>query len=299
MILILGASGQLGTELVRLARLNGVAHRAMARPEFDFSKPELVASCFAEVTPRIVINAAAYTAVDAAEGDEPAARAANEAGPAQLAAMCAQAGIPLMHVSTDYVFDGQKGEPYVERDPTNPTGVYGRTKRDGELAILASGGPAVILRTSWVYAAHGKNFVRTMMNAARQGRTLRVVADQRGTPTSAVALAETILAVIAQIKTQGWQERFGGVFHATNTGETSWHGFATEIFRIAAEYGQPMPDITPITTADWPTPARRPADSRLDCSKLRAVFGLNLPAWEASLRPVVAAILGEVDATKL
>ncbi|OYV30316.1 MAG: dTDP-4-dehydrorhamnose reductase [Acidocella sp. 20-61-6] len=208
-----------------------------------------------------------------------------------LARLCERAGIPLLHVSTDYVFDGAKGAPYLETDPTSPTGVYGASKRDGEAAILGTGAQAVILRTAWVYSAHGKNFCRTMLNAARRMPALRVVADQRGTPTAAPDLAAAMLAIAARIAQGGWRPEYRGIFHATNGGETTWHGFATAIFAQAEAFGHKPPIVQPIATSDWPTPAKRPADSRLDCERLYTTYGLRLPAWQLSLRPIVNELL--------
>jgi dTDP-4-dehydrorhamnose reductase len=231
----------------------------------------------------LVINAAAYTAVDAAESHQAEAIAGNHTGPLQLAHLCAAAGVPLIHVSTDYVFDGAKGAPYQVDDATCPTGVYGATKRDGEVAIMASGAHAVILRTAWVYA-------RTMLNAARRTGQLRVVADQRGTPTAAADLATAIMTIAEMIFNGGWRDEYRGIYHATGTGEASWFEFANEIFKVASD-AVPQPVISPISTADWPTPARRPADSRLDCSKLKHVFGVILPPWQESLGPIVRDLL--------
>ena len=207
--------------------------------------------------------------MDAAESNEEAAERANVGGPGLLASLAAHAGIPIIHVSTDYVFDGSKGAPYTEDDPTSPTGVYGETKLAGERAVLAANPRAIILRTSWVYAPTGKNFIRTMLGAARKTSTLRVVADQRGCPTAAPDLADAILAIADRLAA-GWQPDYAGVFHAAGTGETTWHGLATAAFEAAARHGLPMPEIIPITTEDWPTPARRPANSRLDCAQARA-----------------------------
>jgi dTDP-4-dehydrorhamnose reductase len=291
MILITGGSGQLGDALTQAAQARGLSFTAVSRPEFDFERPESIDAVFAAVEPGLVINAAAYTAVDAAESDAAAAAAGNHAGPLRLAQLCAWAGIPLIHVSTDYVFDGTKRAPYVETDRTGPTTVYGATKRDGEEAILATAAHAVILRTAWVYGAHGRNFARTMLAAARRNPALRVVADQRGTPTAAPDLARAILDIVAKIQETGWRPEYQGIFHATGAGETSWHGFATAIFAEAAACGQPSPELHAITTADWPTPARRPADSRLDCTKLAQVFGVSLPEWRTSLGTIVRQLL--------
>lgn len=291
MILVTGASGQLGDALSQRLELRGTPFLAVQRPGFDFEKPETVKNCFDTAKPSLVINAAAYTAVDKAESEQDAARAGNHTGPLALAKLCAAADIPFIHVSTDYVFDGNKGAPYLEIDPTSPTGVYGATKRDGEEAILAAGAKAIILRTAWVYSAHGKNFARTMLNAGRKMPELRVVADQRGTPTAAGDLANAILAIADRLKSTGWQPGYQGVFHATNTGETSWHGFAAAIFETAGKLGYQTPVVKPITTADWPTPTRRPPDSRLDCGLLLQTFGIALPEWHESLPSVVEAIV--------
>jgi dTDP-4-dehydrorhamnose reductase len=270
-----------------IAAARGLDFAAVSRPVFDFERPESVIACFEAARPGLVVNAAAYTAVDAAESNQDAARAANHTGPLQLAELCAVRKIPLIHISTDYVFDGTKGAPYTEDDTPAPAGVYGATKRDGELAILATEARAIILRTSWVYAAHGKNFARTMLNAARKTNRLRVVADQRGAPTAAVDLAAVILDIADKLQT-GWRDGVRGIYHATGTGETSWYGFANAIFAAAANFGLQTPVVTPIATAEWPTPARRPADSRLDCGRLDRIFGCRLPDWRDTLPPIVA-----------
>ncbi len=290
-ILITGGSGQLGDALQKLAASRQLDFCAVSRPAFDFADPATIDANFAAARPSLVINAGAYTAVDAAETHEAEARSGNHTGPLRLAELCAAAEIPFIHVSTDYVFDGAKGAPYTEDDATNPTGVYGATKRDGEVAILNTAAKAIILRTAWVYAAHGKNFARTMLNAARKTNTLRVVADQRGTPTAAPDLAAAILDIAAILRRDGWAPKYRGIFHATGRGETTWHGFARAIFEAAGLH----PDVVPITTADWPTPAKRPADSRLDCTKLALVFGLRLPEWRESL-PGIVHTLQRMDA---
>lgn len=289
-LLITGTSGQLGHALARLAARQGTPHVAVSRPQFDFDRPETLEHCLAAVRPCAVVNAAAYTAVDAAETDQAAAERANAAGPARLAALCARHGIPLIHVSTDYVFDGRKRLPYIEEDPANPASVYGASKRAGEIAVLASGAAAVILRTSWLYGAYGRNFVRTMLNAALESRPLRVVDDQTGCPTAAEDLAKAILQITGQIQ-GGWREAYRGIFHAACAGETSWHGFARAIFAAAAPQGLAMPALTPIHTAEWPAPAPRPANSTLDCAKLAGTFGCFLPPWQQSLPEVVAELL--------
>ena len=285
-VLVIGDSaGQLATALVAAAE--GVPLRLLGRPELDFDRPETIRAALRGVAPALMVNSAAYTAVDRAETEAEAALRANRDGPATLAAWCADAGIPLIHVSTDYVFDGLKGAPYVETDPTNPTGVYGASKLAGEQAVLAACPRAIILRTSWVYAAAGRNFVLTMLNARARADHLRVVADQIGCPTTATDLAQVILRIAARIREHGWDDRFAGLFHAAGEGWTSWHGFATAVFEEAARHGMAPPVVEPIATADWPTPVRRPPDSRLDCSRLSDTFGLRLPPWRDSLAPVI------------
>ena len=238
-----------------------------------------------------MVNAAAWTAVDAAESDPGGAARANRDGPALLATLCEEASIPLIHVSTDYVFDGDKGAPYVETDATSPTGVYGRTKQAGEQAALAACSRTIVLRTSWVYSATGKNFVRTMLNAGEKNPTLKVVGDQCGAPTSADDLAAAIIDILAAIETTGWTDSYAGIYHAAGTGETTWHGLAVAALEAAAQHGRRMPEVIAIRTQDWPTPARRPADSRLDCDKLERVFGVRLPAWRRSLSLTVDRLL--------
>ncbi len=282
MIVVTGGSGQLATALSQAAP----NIRVLGRPDFDFDRPGSLRSVMIG-RPTAVINAAAWTAVDLAETNREAAFRANETGPARLAELCAGANIPFIHISTDYVFDGDKGLPYVETDTPHPSGVYGASKLAGERAVLAANPNAVILRTSWVYAATGKNFLRTMLGAAERGVALRVVDDQIGCPTACPALARTILEVLRQL-----QGAPGGVVHACGTGFTSWHGFAEAIFASAARYGRPVPPVAPIRTSDWPTPTRRPPDSRLDCSLLQARFGQVMPDWLVSLNEVVDQVFG-------
>lgn len=286
-ILVTGGAGQLASAL---AELGGARVVRLGRPALDFDRPESLDEALQAHAPALVVNAAAWTAVDAAEQEPEAAWRANADGPARLARLCAGRGIPLVHVSTDYVFDGLKHAPYTEEDAPNPTGVYGRSKLAGEQAALAAWDRVAVLRTSWVYSPVGKNFVRTMLAAAGRGIPLRVVADQRGCPTSAPDLAEAILSV-ADRALAGWRPDYGGVFHAAGTGDTTWHGLAVAAFEAAARHGRPVPDVVPITTAEWPTPARRPPDSRLDCARLAQVFGVRLPPWRDGVARTVEAAL--------
>lgn len=284
-ILVTGGSGQLASALAPSPDV----HRA-GRPAFDFDQAETIEATFRSVAPRLVVNAAAYTGVDAAENDVEAAYRANRDGPAMLARLCAEADVPLIHVSTDYVFDGAKPDPYVEDDPVAPQGVYGASKLAGERAVLQAGGKAVILRTAWVYAATGKNFVRTMLTVGKTRDRLTVVGDQSGCPTAASDLGDTILAIASRLDRTGWQPDYQGIFHAAGSGATTWHGLAVATFEEAARHGARVPQVAPIATADWPTPAKRPANSRLDCTRLRTVFGVALPPWRQSLARTIDAI---------
>ena len=289
-ILVTGGRGQVATALAN-ARPDGLV--VVGRPDFDFDRPETVSAVLRAHSPALVINAAAWTGVDAAEAEPEAARRANEQGPAELAARCREAGIRLIHISTDYVFDGLKGAPYLETDATNPTGVYGATKLAGEQAVRTADPSAIVLRTSWVYARKGRNFVLAMLSAARRASVLRVVADQVGCPTNADDLAQAILAVSDALLAT--PEMPGGLYHAAGSGQTSWHGLASAVFEETARHGFPRAQAQPIATADWPTPARRPPDSRLECGLLHRTFGVRLPPWEESLRSAVAAICEDDD----
>jgi dTDP-4-dehydrorhamnose reductase len=289
-ILIVGETGQLAVALAEALSAHGLTARRAGRPALDFDRPDSIASVFHSAAPSLVVNAAAYTAVDAAEDDADAAFRANRDGPAQLAALCEAVGVPLIHVSTDYVFDGNKRAPYVESDTTSPQGVYGASKLAGEQAVIAACSRAIILRTSWVYSPTGKNFVRTMLAVGQRNPQMRVVSDQLGCPTSAPDLAVAIAKIAARIAEGGWQDRFAGIYHAAGSGETTWHGLATATFEAASRHGQAAPEVEGISTDQWPTKARRPPDSRLDCAKLEAVFGLRLPHWRDGVDRTVDAI---------
>lgn len=292
-ILLLGANGQLGRELQRaLAPLgtivattrSGVLSDGSACEVADFDHPGSLTALLDRVRPTLVVNAAAYTAVDRAEDDREAAFRANAEAPGVLARWCAQAGVPLVHYSTDYVFDGQGTRPYREDDATAPLGVYGASKLAGEDAIRAAGGRHLIFRTAWVYASHSANFLRTMLRVGADRDVLRVVADQVGTPTPA--------ALIADVTVQALQHdgALSGTWHLTATGETSWHGFAEAIFAEAVAAGvlPRAPNVEAITTAEYPTPAQRPAYSHLDVTKLERGFGVALPSWQDGLKQVIA-----------
>lgn len=294
-VLLFGGNGQLGRELQRaLAPLGTIVAttRSGALPDgsacetADFNEPASLVALLDRVRPDVVVNAAAYTAVDRAEEERDAAWRANAEAPGVIARWCAAAGVPLVHYSTDYVFDGQGTRPYREDDGTAPLGVYGASKLAGEEDIRAAGGRHLIFRTAWVYAPHSANFLRTMLRVGADRDVLRVVADQIGTPTPA--------ALIADVTAQALQHAGGlsGTWHLTAAGETSWHGFAEAIFAEAVSAGKlaRAPKVEAITTADYPTPAKRPAYSHLDVSKLESDFGIALPSWQDGLKQVIAAL---------
>ena len=286
-ILVTGRGGQLATGLEAALPAQGFEPSLVGQPEFEFDQPGTVAAAFDAAQPDAVVNCAAWTAVDAAEDNEAAAFRANALGPALVAAHCAARGIPLVQVSTDYVYDGRKGAPYLETDAPNPLGAYGRTKLAGEWAAFAGNPHTLVLRTAWVFSPVGNNFLRTMLRVGAERPELRVVADQHGSPTAAPDLADAIAGVLARIRETGWQDRYRGVFHATGSGYTTWHGFAEAIF---AQAGGPRPVVQAITTADYPTKAARPADGRLDARRLAAIFGVALPPWQDGLKRVLRGL---------
>ena len=289
-ILVTGRGGQLATGLEASLPVQGFEPILVGQPDFEFDKPETVRAAFATTRPDAVVNCAAWTAVDAAEDDEAGAFRANALGPALLADLCARAGIPLVQISTDYVYDGLKGAPYLETDLPAPLSAYGRTKLAGEWAALAGNPMTTVLRTAWVFAPMGKNFVRTMLAVGAQRPELRVVADQHGHPTAAPDLANAIAGVLARIRATGWTADYRGVFHAVAEGHTTWHGFAEAIFSAARPFGGPSPVVQPIRTQDYPVKAVRPADGRLVLGKLHATFGVALPPWQAGLARVIEAL---------
>ncbi|QHI96247.1 dTDP-4-dehydrorhamnose reductase [Aristophania vespae] len=286
-ILVLGRQGQLATSLQRLGGQNVIA---IGRPEFDFANPETISDLLKQYQPEFVVNAAAWTAVDLAETEIEGAKQGNHLGPAYVAEKCALQHIPFIHISTDYVFNGRKGHPYTEDDHVTPETVYGQTKADGEKAVLSVHPQSIILRTSWVYSPYGRNFVRTMINAGAKNPVLKVVNDQKGNPTSSDDLAHIILAIIDKVRQTTWMDHYHGIFHASGQGEATWFDLANTTLEEAALHGQAKPDIRPVSTLDWPTPAKRPADSRLDTTKLTQVFGLRFPLWRESVAKTVQQI---------
>ena len=290
-ILLLGKNGQLGWELQRaLAPLGDVV--ALGSSEADLAQPDALAGIVRSVAPQLIVNAAAHTAVDRAESEPALAMAVNAAAPAALAREAAATGAWLLHYSTDYVFDGSGSSPRAEDAPTGPLNVYGTSKLEGELAIRASGCLHLILRTSWVHAARGGNFARTMLKFASERDTLRVVDDQIGAPTGAELLAD--LSAHA-LRSAIANPLHAGTYHAVAAGETSWHGYARHVIAFARNAGLPLrvadEAILPVPTSAFPTPARRPANSRLDTRKFRDTFGLTLPSWQSGVERMLAEVL--------
>ncbi|TCT04685.1 dTDP-4-dehydrorhamnose reductase [Aquabacter spiritensis] len=287
-VLLFGANGQVGRETVALAAERGLDLVALDRAGADICDPAAIARAIESARPDAVINAAAYTAVDKAESEPEAAARVNGRAPGLIAERCAHAGVPFLHISTDYVFDGTKTGPYVESDPVAPLGVYGRTKAAGEAAVRAAHADHIILRTAWVYGVHGGNFLKTMLRLARERDRLTVVADQRGCPTATRDIAEALLAAAAAAK--AGTARFG-TFHFAGTGTTTWHGFASEIVRQAARHTGRTPEVAAITTADYPTPARRPANSELESRLFEQAYGVRAMPWQTRTAEVVDALL--------
>ena len=295
-LLLTGADGQVGWELRRaLAPLGTVV--ALRRADVDLADAAALRAAIRAHRPSAVVNAAAYTAVDGAESERELAFAVNAVAPGVLAEESARLGVPLVHYSTDYVFDGTKGAPYTEEDPVAPLGAYGEGKLAGDEAVRRAGGPHLVFRTSWVYAARGRNFLRTMLRLARERDELRVVGDQTGVPTPARLVAEVTAQVLARHATaDGFTlpAAASGVYNVAARGATTWHAFATAILAADPRRAeQRCRVVVPITTADFPTPARRPAFSVLDPSKLERAFGLRMPGWREGL----ALVMEEVGET--
>lgn len=294
MILVLGGNGQLGQELARAAALQAASIKTLSHVELDIAKASEVASALTRIKPTLVVNAAAYTKVDLAETNVEEARRTNEIGPAVLANACADAHLPMVHVSTDYVFDGTKQRAYVETDTVCPISTYGRTKAAGEQAVRGTLKRHVILRTAWVYSEFGHNFLKTILHLAATRDELRVVADQRGAPTSAREIAHAILHIAPRLLQE---EDVSGTYHFTADGLTTWHGFASRVVAIAAPLTGRNPRVTPIKTADYPTAARRPANSQLDCRLFARVFGFSGRHWTEGVDSTTMALISSSQRT--
>jgi len=295
-VLVIGRTGQIATEL--LPRLAAAGHESLALepPEFDLTDAAQVAAAFARATPDAVVNCAAYTAVDRAEEHRTLAFAVNATGPRLLGEAAARAGVPVIHYSTDYVFDGRKDAPYTEADSPDPVGAYGASKLAGELLLHLAQPRSVTLRTAWVCSPHGGNFVKTMLRLGRERPELRVVADQHGAPTFAADLAAAAVAVLPRLVAAPAGDPVFGITHLTGAPYTTWHGFAAAIFEAAARRGQPAPRLSAITTDEYPTPARRPANSRLDCTRAATLLGIPPADWRAGLEACLDALLKDQHA---
>jgi len=287
-VLVIGGRGQLATALSAVRTVGGRPVVALGRPRADLADPDSLASALRETAPALVINAGAYTAVDKAEAEAEQAFLVNARGPGVLAELCAYRGAPLIHVSTDYVFDGGGTAPYREDAAIAPLGVYGESKAQGEALIRSALASHLLVRTAWVYGEHGSNFLKTMLRLGAERPLLRVVDDQRGAPTYTADLAAGLAKMAAAAldpSFRGW-----GTYHLTNAGDTTWYGFAREIFRLAGESGRPVPRLEPIATRDYPTPARRPAYSVLDLVRTRDTFDLAIPDWRDGLSRCFAGL---------
>ena len=285
-VALFGRNGQLGSSLLAILG-DSMEVRAYGRNEVDLADGTRLRETLLRQEPRIIINAAAYTAVDRAESDADMAGRINGEAPAVMARVAGELGALLLHYSTDYVFDGTAHEPYTEDSPTAPLGVYGKTKLAGEEAIRAVAGAHLIVRTAWLYSNHGRNFLKTMLRLADERDELRVVDDQIGSPTYARLVAEASVQMLSAMSDgEGFRTERNGVYHMTCQGSVSWHGFAQRIIELSGQAARVC--VTPISTAQYPTPARRPAYSVLSCDKLERGFGIRLPGWETALRQCLA-----------
>jgi dTDP-4-dehydrorhamnose reductase len=283
-IAVTGRLGQVARALSEAGPALNVEVINLGRPQLDLLAPETAEPALKAAAADIVVNAAAYTAVDQAEQEPGIASAVNGIGAGAVAEAARALGLPVIHLSTDYVFDGHKPTAYLEEDLVAPANAYGASKLAGERAVAAATGEHVILRTAWIYAPYGKNFVRTMLTLAQTRDEVRVVDDQVGSPTYAPDIAAAIFVIARNLLDNPDNRQFRGLFHLAGSGETSWAGFAAEIFAFLRAKGVCKAVLTPISSADYPTIARRPANSRLDCRKLARVHGLELPSWRDSLR---------------
>ena len=288
-LLVTGTRGQVAQALMdRAGQFPEVNVVAVGRPQLDFENTATIYPALAQARPDCIVNAAAYTAVDKAELEPQRAFAVNRDGAGAVAAIARRLAIPLIHLSTDYVFSGDKGTPYVESDVTGPLGIYGKSKLAGESAVRTEDPDALILRTSWVYSPFGSNFVKTMLRLAGERPELRVVDDQVGTPTSALDLADAILGIVPHLADT---EVAGSTLHIAGGGSASWCGLARHVLETSRAMGGPWAQVAPIATADYPTQAQRPASSRLDSSAFGARFGFALPDWRAGVEATVRRLL--------
>lgn len=293
-VLIAGRTGQLATELLDRLPRDGHLVTALEAPKLDITKWESIEEAVGRTNPDVIINAAAYTAVDRAEGDRDRAFLVNSTGPALLGTITALEGIPLVHLSTDYVFPGTSGAPYDESAPPQPISVYGASKLAGERRALEANPRTAILRTSWVCSPHGANFVKTMLRLGAEREAVSVVADQHGAPTFAADLADAIARMLPRLARSPAGDPAFGIFHLTGAPHTTWHDFAEAIFAEAAARRRPPPKLTAISTAEYPTPAQRPADGRLDCGLIGRIHGIAPADWRLSLIQCLDTVLGPI-----
>lgn len=286
-LLVTGTNGQMARALVdRAGQFPEISVAAVGRPQLDLGNIATILPAISDARPDLIVNAAAYTAVDKAEQEPQRAFAINRDGAAAVSAAARTLRLPLIHLSTDYVFSGSRATAYVESDETGPLGVYGKSKLAGELAVRSANADAMIFRTAWIYSPFGSNFVKTMLRLAGERPVLRVVDDQVGNPTSALDLAEAILRIAPRFR-----DGAGATFHVAGSGSVSWHGLAKQVFETSRRAGGPSAEVVPITTSEYPTPAKRPANSRLDTSAFHACFGHSLRDWHAGVEETVRRIL--------
>jgi dTDP-4-dehydrorhamnose reductase len=290
LILIFGAAGQVGRELAGLAKARNIGLRAVTHEDVDIVSPDAVARIVEQTRPHLIVNAAAYTAVDRAEQERERAEAVNAGGAENVALFAARAEVPLLHLSTDYVFDGTKHGSYVEADAVAPLGVYGATKLRGEVLVRAANRDAIIVRTAWVYGQYGNNFLKTVLRLATSRDRLQIVGDQHGCPTATLDIAEAILAVDRAIL-EGRSYR--GIFHFAGDGATTWHGFAEAIVDCQAKWTHRRPVVEAITTAEYVAPAPRPANSQLDSGLFARTFGYRAKPWQVRTREIVDILLNK------
>jgi dTDP-4-dehydrorhamnose reductase len=291
-ITVTGRSGQVVSAMLERAP-PGVSVTGLGRPELDLEQPRTIAPAIAASRPDIIVNAAAFTAVDLAESEEATAQLVNGTAAGEVARAAAALAIPVIQISTDYVFDGSLERPYREDDPVSPISAYGRSKLAGEQAVASATPNHAILRTAWVYSPFGKNFVRTMLRLAETRDAVGVVADQRGCPTSALDIADAVFALAQNLLARPDDASLRGLFHMSAKGEASWADVAEAIFAERARLGGSVVQVNRIATSDYPTPARRPANSRLDCTRLQKAYGVTLPEWHGSLQACVQRLLSD------
>lgn len=293
-ILVTGSNGQLGWELIKLGNEHGFTIKGLDLPEFDITNTDQVEHTISNYNPSLIINAAAYTNVDGAETEQDLAFSINRDAPAHIAKLCSDESIPLIHFSTDYVFDGQKDVPYKEDDPVSPLNVYGQSKLDGEIRIRSRLEEHIIIRTSWLYGTHGNNFVKTMITLGEKKESIQVVNDQFGSPTSTADLSEAILKIASMIQNNdniAW-----GTYHYCGQGITSWHGFSQAIFNIVINFTPlKMKHIEPISSNSFRTDAYRPVFSALDCRNINKYFSIKTKPWRQSLENMINRLFNEIE----